>query len=143
MERALDVERKRVVEKRVVDVEELRSAQRRTRRVELKLHIAEGVDRPPYHLVDIFPRGDVGSQRERFTPLGDYAFGGLLRAVRCDVCAHGVCALAAKDHRRGTADAARRAGDDDRLSNEIVRGLGHGLRSRAWKGFSFLAYAGL
>src|SRR3984893_2652453 len=122
MERALDVERKRVVEKRVVDVEKLRSAQRRARRVELKLHIAEGGAPPPYPLVDLVPRGDLGSPRERLAALGDYAFGGLLRAVGVDVRAHDVCALASKDHRRGTADAARRAGDDDRLSNEIVRG---------------------
>src|SRR5262249_13771232 len=124
-------------------VEELRSAQRRARRIELKLHIAEGVDRAPYHLVDIFPRGDVGSQRERFAPLGDYSFGGLLRAVGVDVRAHDVCALAGKDHRRGTANAARRASDDDRLSNEIVRGLGHGVRPRACKDLSLLEYAAL
>src|SRR3984893_4586575 len=143
MERALDVERKRVVEERVVDVEELRSAQRRTRRIELTLRFARVVDPPPYHLVDIFPRGDVGSQRERFAPLGDYSFGGLLRAVGVDVRAHDVCALAGKDHHRGTANAARPAGDDDRLSNEIVRGLGHGVRPRACKDLSLLEYAAL
>src|SRR5262249_28205436 len=49
----------------------------------------------------------------------------IVRAVSVDVRAHDVCALAGKDHGRGAADAAPRAGDDDRLSNEIVRGLGH------------------
>src|SRR5581483_7731125 len=52
--------------------------------------------------------------------------GGRARAGFVDVGADHVGALAGEDQRRGAADAARRAGDDDGLAGEIIRCLRHG-----------------
>jgi hypothetical protein len=46
-------------------------------------------------------------------------------AVLVDVAADDVGAFAREDQRSGAADAARRAGDDDRLAFEVVRRLRH------------------
>ena len=95
---------------------------------------AERLDRPPYHLVHLLARGDVGPQPERLAPLLDDLLGCASRAVGVDVRAHDICALARKDKCRGLADAAGCAGDDDRLANEIIRGLRHGSSPRVRSG---------
>ena len=131
VERPLDVERKGALEQRIIDIEKPRSPQRSTRRVELKLHASKRLDRPVHHVVDLPARGDVGRKRQRLAALRDHLFGGLFRAVDIDVRAHDVRAFAGKNQGRGAADAARRAGNNDRLADEIIRGLWHRMAPRA------------
>src|SRR5262249_23465953 len=92
--------------------------------------------------VDLTARGDVGLERKRFAAAVRDLFGGPLRAVAVDVRAHHIGALARKDHGRGVTDAARGAGDDDGLADEIVRGLGHGVAlwcsGQSWLGYETL-----
>src|SRR5262249_21979354 len=141
IESALDVERERALEQRIIDVEKLRSPQRSTRRVELKLHASKRLDRSVHHIVDLSARGNVGRMRQRLATLAEDPIGGLFGALGIDVGADDICALARKGHCSSAADAARRAGNDDRLADEIIRSLWHRMAPRACRAIVSLVFA--
>src|SRR5271166_1232349 len=121
VERAVDVEREGLLDERVIDLEKLGAPDCRARRVEEKVHRAERGDRARHHVVDFFARGDVGRERERLAAGAIDGRRSVARALLVDVGADDVGPFAGEDQRGGAADAARRAGDEDRLSDEIRR----------------------
>src|SRR5262249_15278202 len=122
-------------------VEKLRSPQRRARRVELKLHASKRLDRSVHHIADLPARGNVGRMRQRLATLAEDPIGGLFGALGIDVGADDICALARKGHCSSAADAARRAGNDDRLADEIIRSLWHRMAPRACRAIVSLVFA--
>jgi hypothetical protein len=70
-------------------------------------------------------RGDVDLERKRLAAFAVDLIGGLARTGLIDVGAHDVGALAGKNKRRGAANAAPGASDDDGFSGEVVRRLRH------------------
>src|SRR5271167_865294 len=121
VERAVDVEREGLLEERVIDLEKLGAPDCRARRVEEKVHRAERGHRARHHVVDFRARGDIGLERERLAAGAIDGGRGVARALLVDVGADNVRPFAGEDQRGGAADAARRAGDEDRLSGEIIR----------------------
>ena len=127
VKRAVDVEREGLLDQRVVDLEKLGAADRGARRVEEELHRAECGDSALRHVVELGARGDVGLERERLAAGGIDRGSRVARTLLVDVGADDVGALAREDQRGGAADAACGAGDDDRLSGEIIARLRHAL----------------
>ncbi len=126
VKRAVDVEIERFLHQIVVDVEELRAADRSARGIEQEMDVAEGGEGARHHVVDLRARGDVDFERQGLAALAVDLRCGLSRAGFVEVGADHVGPLAREDQRRGAADAACGAGDNDGLAGEIVRCLRHG-----------------
>src|SRR5215469_10824879 len=127
VKRAVDVECEGLRDERVIDLEKLGPPDRRARGIEKKMHRAERGDRAVRHVADFLARGDVGMKRERLAAGVIDGRRGVARALLVDIGADDVRPFASEDQRGSAADAARRAGNEDRLSGEIIRRFWHGL----------------
>ena len=115
VERAVDIEREGLFQQRIVDFEEFGATDRGARRVEQEVDPAERGDRARHHVVDFGARSDVGTKRERLAAGAVDGRRSVAGALFVDVGADDIGSLAGEDQRGGAADAARRAGDVDRV----------------------------